>query len=286
MNNKDLAEPLEGVITWNINTACNYRCSYCTQRHMKDRTRWGGDINAFLSAFAQLPGKWEIKLSGGEPFLHPKLDELVYGISSLGHYVSIVSNFSANIPKLNSFLVATGDNLKIFSISLHREYVNSESALLEFTNKINWLRSHMPIHSSVNVTCVATRDNLPHLVSLHDWFTAHQVTFKIQPEKQDREVINYYPEEELLLKQLGGHNQLQEIKFNFKGRLCWAGTKYFTLDDRGEAWRCYPARRYRQEYLGNLVKGSLQLFDSPRPCLYDYCNCTVPIERNMMSFKE
>jgi MoaA/NifB/PqqE/SkfB family radical SAM enzyme len=286
MNSKDFAESLGGVITWNINTACNYRCSYCTQRHLKDRTRRGGEIEAFLRAFAQLPGIWEIKLSGGEPFLHPQLTELVAGIVSLGHYVSIVSNFSANISRLSSFLEAAGDHLKVFSISLHREYVNTELALLEFTNKINWLRSHIPTHSSVNVTCVATRDNLPHLVSLHNWFTSHQITFKIQPEKQDREVIKYSPEEELLLKKLGGHNQLQEIAFNFKGRLCWAGSRYFTLDDRGDAWRCYPARRYRKEYLGNILKGSLQLFDTPRPCLYNYCNCTVPIERNMMFIQE
>jgi hypothetical protein len=31
--------PLEGVASWNMNTTCNYRCSYCTQRFVDDRGR-------------------------------------------------------------------------------------------------------------------------------------------------------------------------------------------------------------------------------------------------------
>ena len=63
-------EPARGVISWNMNTSCNYRCGYCTQRFLDDRGRWASDLPRFLAAFARLPGAWEIKLSGGEPFVH------------------------------------------------------------------------------------------------------------------------------------------------------------------------------------------------------------------------
>ena len=63
--------PLEGVVSWNMNTTCNYRCSYCTQRFVDDRKQWARDLPRFIEAFVGLPGDWEVKLSGGEPFRHP-----------------------------------------------------------------------------------------------------------------------------------------------------------------------------------------------------------------------
>ena len=33
-------DPGRGVVSWNMNTSCNYRCSYCTQRFLDDRGRW------------------------------------------------------------------------------------------------------------------------------------------------------------------------------------------------------------------------------------------------------
>jgi MoaA/NifB/PqqE/SkfB family radical SAM enzyme len=91
--------PSEGVVSWNINTACNYRCSYCTQRFMDDRGRWSRDTPRFLRSFAKLPGRWEVKISGGEPFVHPTLDEITAGLAELGHRISIVTNFSASESK-------------------------------------------------------------------------------------------------------------------------------------------------------------------------------------------
>ena len=35
--------PLEGVVSWNMNTTCNYRCTYCTQRFVDDRGAWARD---------------------------------------------------------------------------------------------------------------------------------------------------------------------------------------------------------------------------------------------------
>jgi MoaA/NifB/PqqE/SkfB family radical SAM enzyme len=268
--------PTEGVVTWNINTACNYRCSYCTQRFLNDRKRWLKDGPAFLAAFARLPGVWEVKISGGEPFLHPNLEEIVTGLRDAGHRVSIVTNFSAQRGKLEKFLAAAGDGLRVFSASLHLEYAKID----EFTAKARWFAERLTGAASFNVTCVATRENLPRLPEIKDKLAG--LTFKIQPEKQERSVIDYTPQERAALLELGGHNLTGEITHNFQGLPCWAGARYFTLDDKGAAWRCYPARRFRRQYLGNFLSADFTLARGPSPCLYDYCNCTVPIERRMM----
>lgn len=274
--------PTEGVVTWNINTTCNYRCSYCTQRFLDDRKRWLRDGPAFLRGFGALDGRWEVKISGGEPFLHPNLFEIVKGLRALGHAISVVTNFSASREKLRAFLEAAGTALRVFSASLHLEYVSTPEVMGAFLNKAVWLQEQLPAGASLNVTCVATRANLPRLEALVEVFSGRGLRFKVQPEKQDREVIRYTDEEKHLILHLGGHNGLGLVAPSFKGRPCWAGARSFTLDDKGNAWRCYPARRYRAQFLGNFLDGSFTLARGPSPCLYAYCNCTVPIERGMM----
>ncbi len=274
--------PREGVVTWNINTTCNYRCSYCTQRFLDDRKRWLRDGPAFLKSFARLDGPWEVKLSGGEPFLHPELLKLVEGLRGIGHLVSVVTNFSATRERLSEFLDAAGTALRIFSASLHLEYVGETDELDAFLRKAVWLQDQLPSGASFNVTSVATHANIPRLHFLAERFTRCGLRFKVQPEKQDREAIQYTEEEQRVILNLGGHNGIGEVAPSFKGRPCWAGARSFTLDDKGNAWRCYPARRYRTQYLGNFLDETFKLARGPSPCPYDYCNCTVPIERGMM----
>lgn len=266
--------PLEGVLSWNMNTACNYRCSYCTQRFLEDRQRWSRDVDAFVAGFARLPGDWEIKLSGGEPFVHPRLLFLVEQLAAQGRRISVVTNFSAPESQLADFARLTAARPGLLSASLHLEYADPVAfrARLE-----RFAAGHA---GRVCVSCVATRAALPRLAELRAFFAPFP--FKVQPEKQDRDVIAYSPAELAGLEALGGHNDTGQVAPSYIGRMCWAGARYLVVDDRGECWRCYPARRQRRERLGNLLDGSLRLAFGPSPCTYAYCNCTVPPQRGMV----
>ena len=266
--------PLEGVVSWNMNTVCNYRCSYCTQRFVDDRKQWARDLPAFVDAFVALPGDWEIKLSGGEPFRHPGFLDAVTALARGGLRVSVVTNFSASRDELAAFVEATRARPGLVSASLHLEHVDAEA----FRDKASWFAG---LHAGgFCVTCVATRALLPRLGELRERFAP--LSFKVQPEKQDRDVIAYTAPELEQLRGLGGHNDTGFVAPSFEGLPCWAGARYFIVDHRGEAYRCYPARRYRTEHLGNLVDGSFQLGWEARPCRYAYCNCTVPQQRGMV----
>lgn len=285
--------PAEGAVSWNVNTACNYRCSYCTQRFSEDRGRWSRDTPRFLAGFARLEGPWEVKLSGGEPLVHPTFRELVAGLAELGHRISLVTNFSAARPKLAEFVAAAAGRVGVVSASLHREYVRTPDELSEFVGRAAWLRDELRAAAdpalpppSLCVTTVATRDSLPALPELSARFAAAGVAFKVQPEKQDREVIDYSPQEREVLLEHGGHNLTGEIAPGFLGQPCWAGSRYFILDDLGRAYRCYPARRFRLELLGDFLDPEFRLGERAEPCLYRYCNCTVPISRGMMARDE
>jgi len=276
--------PEQGVISWNMNTSCNYRCSYCSQRFLDDRGRWAKDLPRFLEAFERLPGRWEIKLSGGEPFVHPSLLDLVAGLARRGIVISVVTNLSASEETLHAFLDAAGNQLGVFSASLHLEYVGDglRQTTEAFIDRCKLVRSRL-LTGSICVTCVATRANLPRLPTLRERFVREGLSFKVQPEKRDRDVVDYTDKERTQVLALGGHNLTGEIAHDFRGLPCLAGCRYFILDDRGQAYPCYPARRRRQESMGNLLTGSFRLQLGARACPYPYCNCTVPIERGMMA---
>lgn len=268
--------PLEGVLSWNMNTLCNYRCSYCTQRFVDDRKQWARDLPRFLEGFARLVGDWEIKLSGGEPTQHPRFLETVRALTEGGRRVSVVTNLSASPETLAAFAEATAARPGLLSASLHLEYTDVDP----FVEKLAAFRD---LHQGgVVATVVASRVNLPRLEAQVARFAEAGLTLKVQPEKLDRDVIAYAPDERLILARLGGHNRTGLVEPSFKGQLCWAGSRYLIVDHRGEAYRCYPARRQGLERLGNLLDGSLRLDVAARPCRYDYCNCTVPPERGMV----
>lgn len=270
--------PLEGVASWNLATTCNYRCSYCTQRFLDDRGKLARDLPRWMAAFAALPGDWEVKLSGGEPFVHPQFDAVVDGLAAQGRRVSVVTNLSASPERLARFAEATRARPGLLSASLHLEYADP----VAFLEKV---RAFAAVHAgAVCVTVVATRVNLPRLRDLRALFAG--VPFKIQPEKQDRDVIAYDAAEVALLRELGGHNGTGFVAPSLAGRPCWAGARYFVVDAEGEAWRCYPARRSRRERLGNLLDGTFRLMSGAAPCGYAYCNCTVPQQRGMVDLTE
>jgi MoaA/NifB/PqqE/SkfB family radical SAM enzyme len=268
--------PLEGVASWNMNTTCNYRCSYCTQRFVDDRGRWARDLPRFIAAFAALPGDWEIKLSGGEPFRHPDFLPTVRALVAARRRVSVVTNLASPLSELLAYALATAARPGVFSASLHLEYADPD----QFLEKARAVQAQHA--GSFVVTCVATRTNLPRLSALRDHYERAGVAFRVQPEKQDRDVIDYDDRERTQLVQLGGHNGTGDVAPSFAGRSCWAGARYFIVDHEGEAFRCYPARRQRRERLGNLLDGSFRLRLEPEPCRYTYCNCTVPQQRGMV----
>lgn len=296
--------PDEGVLLWNVNTACNYRCSYCTQRLKDDRGRSAKNSPAFLAALARLPGRWEVKLSGGEPFVHPGLVEIVRGIAKLGHRVSVVTNFSASDTLLEAFVDAAAGRVGTFSASLHLEYVEDLERFADRAARLQAAlsRAAAPGQSPrVSVTVVATRAALPRLEALDRIFRGRDIPFKVQPEREEGRLLDYDPEEAALIEALGGHNDTGALAHDFFGRPCWAGARFLVMDDRGEVYRCYPARRSvltklerssripdpererRLGRLGNFLEPSFRLEAEPEPCLYRHCYCTVPIARSMMA---
>ncbi len=79
-----------------INTECNCNCRHCFAKsfendpfHRKKLTT--GEMKAALREMVQ-NGVFHFALQGGEPFLHPDLDELIRACSPSMSYITLVSN--------------------------------------------------------------------------------------------------------------------------------------------------------------------------------------------------
>jgi MoaA/NifB/PqqE/SkfB family radical SAM enzyme len=271
------------TIEWQTNGVCNYDCSYCIQSK-KYRTGHPSreDVARFLEFFAGLSGVWEIKMTGGEPFAwRGFMDWVAPGLALLPHRVSVLTNLSAPLPVLRRFVDLLGDKLEVVSVSLHREFADEE----EFIGKALLLKKWLRPEARLVINSVLVPGALAELQELRANIEAVGLKYFPQVLKTKRGVVEYSPEERPFVQLLTGRQPTPReanLAPSYRGRLCWTGVEYFVLLQNGDAWSCRTARRFHEGYLGNVLNGTVKLFDAPRRCMYDICPCTVPANRGMI----
>ncbi len=290
--------PPEGVsptVEWQVAGACNYDCSYCIQSRAHRKGAPNREtLSAIIDGFKSLPGEWEIKISGGEPFVFK--DFLNFAIPELMARtrctISVLTNFSASIEDLERFCQITGPRLRITSASFHSESVTLD-AFLEKALKYKALRQKYCPNSSFVINSVLTVQSLKHQ---RQWQSdVEALGFRYYPQwlKIGAEPYVYSERERRLIEEL--HCDIEDpAEMNavpcYKGRICQAGQWYFVVDQRGDAFRCRPARRvalhsenapsnYR---LGQMTQKTFRLGRAWR-CPFEHCPCSVPANRGMIA---
>jgi MoaA/NifB/PqqE/SkfB family radical SAM enzyme len=273
--------------SWNIVGLCNYHCSYCVQ---KPETRKGiptpAQIETFLRTWEALPGSWEFKISGGEPFLLPNLPEVAERLRRRGHLISMLTNLSASRADLGAFVDGAGDALRTFSTSLHREMIEEE----EFLENLLWLKQRLARYprSTLVVNNVLVPDRLDELLETKRRYESAGVKWYPQMMRVNGRNYRYSDVEwEKVQRILGAQGRRQSPRevnmgYSFTGKPCWAGAKYFIVTHRGNAYSCYPGKRVGDGFLGNVLKGTFRLWEGQRICPYDVCPCTVPQNRGIV----
>lgn len=271
------------TIEWQVAGACNYDCSYCIQSKKYRRGRPKPDqVEAALEFFAALPGSWEVKCSGGEAFAHDLfLDAIVPGLMwRTTHTISVLTNFSATRAQLMRFARLTEDRLRVFSASVHLEFVDPEA----FVSKATWFLDLLGPDVSFVVNQVVRPGRLAEARDMRDRLEEQGIRWFPQLLKQKGGVVDYADEQQALRELIGeapGPRQAN-LAPSYRGRSCWAGTEYFTIDKNGGAWSCRTAKRGGEGFMGSIYDGSVQLYQGPKACAYDVCPCTVPANRGMI----
>jgi MoaA/NifB/PqqE/SkfB family radical SAM enzyme len=271
------------TIEWQTNGVCNYDCSYCIQsRKYRQGHPTDADIDKFLAFFARLPGHWEIKMSGGEPFaFRGFLDRIVPGLAVLPHSVSVLTNLSAPLASLRRFVDLVGDKLMVVSASLHLEYTSAEAFIEKAVRLRSWLRPE----TALVVNSVLVPGTLENLATVRRHVEAAGLPYFPQIMKTKHGIFPYNASDLSMAERLTGKRPTPReanVAPSYRGRLCWTGVEYFALEQTGDAWSCRTARRFKQGYLGNVLEGTFKLNEQPARCVYDICPCTVPANRGMI----
>jgi hypothetical protein len=268
------------TVEWQVCGVCNYDCSYCIQSkasrvgHPDDEA-----LERMLEFLASLPGRWEIKMTGGEPFAFKGfMERIVPGlVARTPHVISVLTNLSAPAAILDRFAALTRGRLGVVSASLHLEHVAPE----DFMEKARRLRERMDPAARMVVNSVLVPGRLSAVSAARRVVERGGLTFFPQLMKIAGGVAAYdEPIEELV--GIAPTPRQANVAPSYRGRRCWSGVEYLVLTQTGDAWSCRTARRHGEGYLGNAVLGTVRRLEAPSPCPYDICPCTVPANRGMI----
>lgn len=272
------------TVEWQVCGTCNYDCSYCIQ---SKASRVGHpspeEVDGFLDFFEKLPGAWEVKMTGGEPFAFKAfIERIVPGlVERTPHTVSLLTNLSAPLSILERFARLTQGRLGIVSASLHLEFTTVET----FVEKAVRLRELMSPDARLVINEVLVPGRLEEVARAKRLVEAAGLKWFPQVMKV-KGGVHAYDEADAgrLLPLIGAAPTPRDANLapSYRGRLCWTGVDYFVLTQRGDGWSCRTARRFDAGFLGNVHDGSFRLMDAPRPCAWDICPCTVPANRGMI----
>jgi len=266
------------TVEWQVAGACNYDCSYCIQSPRYRRGQpTAAQLERALAFFAGLHGTWEIKCSGGEAFAHELfLDQVVPGLMArTPHTISVLTNLSASRRDLMRFVHLTRGRLRVFSASLHLEFVSIEA----FVEKAAWLVSQLDVEVDFVVNQVVFPGRLAEAEACRDTIEAAGLRWFAQRYKRNGGVATY---DDASIDTLVGDRPANHAP-SFLGRTCYAGVDYFTVDKDGRAWSCRTAKRHDEGQLGNILDGTAATWREPRACPYTICPCTVPVNRGMVA---
>ncbi|MDY0060382.1 MAG: radical SAM protein [Myxococcota bacterium] len=280
---------LQPAVEWQVCGICNYDCSYCIQSRRHRQGQPSAElVRGIVGGLSRLPGVWEIKLSGGEPFAFPGLLPWVLTglIERTSHAVSVLTNLSAPAPQIADFCRIAGARLRVFSCSLHLERVT----IADFVAKARRCREQLA-RSAPDAVFVVNSVVVPGRVREQFAVRAalHEAGLGYFPQimKTKGGIFPYSELEAPLVQELvGDWRQAANRVPSFTGAFCEAGAWYFIIDWQGEAYRCRSGKRLGPEReaagLGNLAQGTFARWAHGAPCPYAYCPCTVPAHRGMV----
>lgn len=283
---------LEPTVEWQVGGVCNYDCSYCIQsRHHRQGHPDAQRLSAIVDGLATLPGRWEVKISGGEPFAVPGFAQ--HAVPALmartPHLISVLTNLSAPARSVEAFCRATAERLRIVSASLHLEFTDLPG-FLERARLWRALRERHNPGSSFVVNAVLVPGRIDAHFAAQAAFVAEGMRYFPQIMKVKGGTYPYDARDLRLIERLtGGSHDPRAVNRapSYRGLHCEAGAWYFALDQRGDAWVCRTGRRVADgrddpAWLGNLAEGTFALRDRGGPCPYPICPCTVPANRGVV----
>jgi len=280
-------------VEWNLGKRCNYDCSYCPSV-IHDNFSPHTDIEilkATVDKLAEIGKPVRISLTGGEPTVHPKIDDLIEYIKSKGFWLSVSTNGTR---KPVWYAVQTVDQY-MFSIHFEHDYnkvIHTIQAVLSMLHGTHFLVNVMCHQDKMKeVRDVVTRleahgikynlrrvrwtegdhdlfDDMKYDQNDLDWILSKSSTVEpntiIHSKIDDSDEMKYYHANDVIKLHL---NQ-------YKGWSCNAGIESLMINWDGEVHR---ATCRVGGSLGNIYTGTFNIPTEPIICDRNYCTCAADI---------
>ena len=277
-------------IEWNLGKRCNLDCTYCPSS-IHDNFSPHTDINllkATVDKLVTLQKPVRISLTGGEPCVHPKIDELLDYMSKKISWINVTSNGTRN-PEWY-----VNQPVSHYVFSLHFEdsdwnrYLNNIllfGQLNEDRDRIpfivNVMAHHMHMDRVQQACNVFDGHNIKYVVRRirwtegdHDWFDdmrykEKDLTWIIN---QDATALpNCVIDDSVYLH---ANDVIKLHKNNFKGWKCNAGIESLMINWDGDVHR---ATCRVGGSLGNIYTGTFTIPTEHIICTRNSCTCAADI---------
>lgn len=297
-------------VNWLVNDICNFRCEYCYPGARRNTFAGLRDTQAIVDAFDRTGKRWLVYLTGGEPFMMPNFVDLCRALSR-NHVISLNSNMAH--PDVIRFIeTVPPDRVRCVHCSIHMEERERKGLVDDLVDKYARLKkagfytyasyvlypSRMK-HFERDYAYLKSRGVIarPKLfrgvynpwrryVSPRWWpylrrFNRQYPEVLTGPQKKQIMAWMRRSQDEGGFEEEGGaegsgrmSDVWQDRLFidglpNYKGRMCNAGMKFVRMLPGGDVLRCY----HDATPMGNLMEGTLRLFDTPKPCPTKCCGC-------------
>ena len=270
------------IIIINLTHKCNYDCWYCYDKHNKNNKEFISFdyIEKFFNYYVNYSDIMGVKvvLMGGEPTLHPGIQELVNYLQSLPfiNIISIITNLSA---PYNSYVdLLQNDKLEvIFSYHFNNfSTVNEEKA-------INLKRNNYNINIELMIDDKISIDLLKEKYS-------YLLSYGFSINKKQLYGINYSPELKSFAQSEAKRfvkfiydtgesevdiNTVRNLNYNpFKGMKCDSFKLIWNIDSNGKIKQNCSDKLYN--IFDDSVLGFFKLISS-NICTLKRCNCWVEV---------
>jgi MoaA/NifB/PqqE/SkfB family radical SAM enzyme len=276
-------------VEWNLGKRCNYDCSYCPSV-IHDNTSEHTDINVLKSTvdkLATLGKPIRLSLTGGEPCVHPDIEELIQYIKSKDMWLSITTNGT----RVAKWYGAQNVDQYVFSVHFEYEYIKTIQTItavrsmkhdtnivvniMAHHDKMTDVRQSVTMLEQQNVTYNVRRirwtdndhdnfdDNKYQLNDL-EWLMKQDSTVK------PNTIIRFMDREEMY----HANDVIKKHLNQYKDWTCYAGIESLMINWDGDVHR---ATCRVGGSLGNIYNDTFTQPQEPTVCDRNYCTCAADI---------
>ena len=283
-------------VEWNLGKRCNLDCTYCPAE-IHDNFSPHTNIKVLkdaVDALAEIDKPVRLSFTGGEPCVHPNIEELLEHASQRLDWVTVTTNGTRKF----KFYAELPVNYIVFSLHFEDVQWAKQVDTITLFAQMNEMKNNFDFH--VNV--MAHHKHMLKVKQAVDRFAGHNIKYairRIRWTEGDHDVFDdmRYDGKDLewILKQnataepnvlvdgemMHANDVIKQNLNKFKGWSCNAGIESLMINWDGEVHR---ATCRVGGSLGNIYDGSFEPPEKPIICTRNFCTCAadIPLTKELL----